>query len=588
MKDAFPPRTDEQHRQLGEEYRNLSNPTARKNFVKAYATRFTQLSRLPYFDIVSQVVVDPMHNLFLGTFFTLHTRPQYCLLAVPGLVKTHFYQIWVQNKILRPNHELRRLHELLPEFTIPVSCGKLPTDIGMPSGGSLTADQWLLLVTVYGPIVIPQLWQSCLSQTADKETLNDRIKIIARQEAEKNADSNRQAANAEALKAAKVLGKEALAAEKARIAQEKAEADQAKKVERERVKEAKKKEKVRVAAEKRAQRQNGKGKNVPSKEQDTSIDHNEEHRHVDGDEDDTDLKFKLHHRDPANFLKLSRALRFLMKHVISDRNIEQADQLIREYCAELIPTYQLLQGSDPLGNEVSEIMLKASSEERGTVAGLAALSRDLEDMSSDVGMVYGLSPRRQRRTMSLETYELLARTISLLSPSTPVHCRYRHPVVPNSIPLDREALFFDYVVVHGKRYYASRSVGSKSSSLVQVTLPSLDSSTTRIAYGEILEIIQFDQDIRHTNESMWFARVRWFKKWSGERESIWDTCESVGVRLWELEEYETQDTQLPSLIPPGWIGGQLALKTIVIGGSARSKVWATISLAKVRHHLIII
>ena len=36
------------------------------NFVKEHATRYTQLSRLPYFDLVNQIVVDPMHNLFLG------------------------------------------------------------------------------------------------------------------------------------------------------------------------------------------------------------------------------------------------------------------------------------------------------------------------------------------------------------------------------------------------------------------------------------------------------------------------------------------------------------------------------------------
>jgi len=27
-------------------------------------------------------------------------------------------------------------------------------DIGVPSGGSLTADQWLLLATIYGPIAV--------------------------------------------------------------------------------------------------------------------------------------------------------------------------------------------------------------------------------------------------------------------------------------------------------------------------------------------------------------------------------------------------------------------------------------------------
>jgi hypothetical protein len=33
--------------------------------------------------------------------------------------------------------------------------------------------------------------------------------------------------------------------------------------------------------------------------------------------------------------------------------------------------------------EAAEIMLKASNEERGTVAGLAALSKDLEDAQVD-------------------------------------------------------------------------------------------------------------------------------------------------------------------------------------------------------------
>ncbi|KIO11445.1 hypothetical protein M404DRAFT_126669, partial [Pisolithus tinctorius Marx 270] len=80
---AFPPRTDAEQRRLGDQYHNLATPNAQKTFVKEYATRYSQLSRLPYFDLVAQIVIDPMHNLFLG------------------LVKTHFYNIWVQSKILR-------------------------------------------------------------------------------------------------------------------------------------------------------------------------------------------------------------------------------------------------------------------------------------------------------------------------------------------------------------------------------------------------------------------------------------------------------------------------------------------------------
>ena len=65
---AFRPRTNEEHRRLSEEYRRLSTITAHKSFVKSYTTRYMQLSRLPYFSLTEQIVIDPMHNLFLGMY----------------------------------------------------------------------------------------------------------------------------------------------------------------------------------------------------------------------------------------------------------------------------------------------------------------------------------------------------------------------------------------------------------------------------------------------------------------------------------------------------------------------------------------
>ncbi|KIJ11914.1 hypothetical protein PAXINDRAFT_15245 [Paxillus involutus ATCC 200175] len=369
-------------------------------------------------------------------------------------------------------------------------------------------------------------------------------------------------------------------------------------------------------------------------------------------DDNEELKFTLHPDDPAHFLKLLSALRLLIKHTITDADIEEADQLIREYCTGLIKlygsscvkpnhhyathtttfvrnfgplhdfwtflferlnkvlksfktnnhsgselettffcefhrmcqssrlTYSLLQqGTQTLQCEAAEIMLKASSEERGTVAGLAALSKELDEVHADAGQQYGLSPRRQCKIMTNNTYQLLAQTICFQSPETPVHCRSNCPVVPHSLPLNREATFFDYVTVKGKRYYASRSVRVKSSSLVQVGLPHADRERITYAHGEITEIFQFDQDIHHKNESMWFARMRWFKSWTGERDDIWDKFAAMNVRLWEIEEYHDKDTQLPALISPQWICGHLALKTVSIGAN-RIKVWATIDLAK--------
>jgi hypothetical protein len=63
---VFRCRTNEEHRRLDDDYQRLGTPTARKNFVKEYATRYAELSCLPYFNLVEQIVIDPMHNLFLG------------------------------------------------------------------------------------------------------------------------------------------------------------------------------------------------------------------------------------------------------------------------------------------------------------------------------------------------------------------------------------------------------------------------------------------------------------------------------------------------------------------------------------------
>jgi len=119
--------------------------------------------------------------------------------------------------------------------------------------------------------------------------------------------------------------------------------------------------------------------------------------------------------------------------------------------------------------------------------------------------------------MTLETCRLLAKTICLHSPLTPVHCRLDPPIVPHSIPLNRKATFFDYVMIEGKRYHASRTVGYNSSSLVHAVIPNSHGhgEQRRNGYGEILEVFQLDQDIHFEGQSMWFARMHWFKPWHG-------------------------------------------------------------------------
>ncbi|KIJ06435.1 hypothetical protein PAXINDRAFT_158731, partial [Paxillus involutus ATCC 200175] len=170
--------------------------------------------------------------------------------------------------------------------------------------------------------------------------------------------------------------------------------------------------------------------------------------------------------------------------------------------------------------QTSRLMVKASNEERGTVAGLAALSQELDDVNDDAVRSYDLSPRHQTQVMSSDTYQMLARTICMRFPLTPVHCQYEQPLVPHSLPLNPGAVFFEYVIVNGKRYYASRTVGFNKSSFVHTIIPR---STGGVAhgYGEILEIFQVTQQFRAGGQSLWFARMRWFKAWEGQRDNVW-------------------------------------------------------------------
>ena len=54
------------------------------------------------------------------------------------------------------------------------------------------------------------------------------------------------------------------------------------------------------------------------------------------DDDDEDLPSCLHPDNPSNFLKLGHALRLLLGREVTDDQIDEADQLLCEYCQELV------------------------------------------------------------------------------------------------------------------------------------------------------------------------------------------------------------------------------------------------------------
>ncbi|KAI0038184.1 hypothetical protein FA95DRAFT_1505991 [Auriscalpium vulgare] len=144
--NGFEPRSGQEHRMHAATYAELAgDPKAQDAFFKERSARYFELSRLPYFDPVRMTVFDPMHNILLG------------------IVKTHWYNGWVQTKALRERtpkvaRELDQIHNYLRAFEMPSWVARLPQQVGYPAGGSLSADEWKGMATVYGPIVIPFIW----------------------------------------------------------------------------------------------------------------------------------------------------------------------------------------------------------------------------------------------------------------------------------------------------------------------------------------------------------------------------------------------------------------------------------------------
>lgn len=112
---GFPKRDNASHRESGNRYADLTTESAPAKYATNNAVRWSEFARLPYFDLVRMIVVDPMHNLLLGTSTAIILLLFRSNADSLGLVKTHFYHIWVQGKVLRKTKELRGLHKILSE-----------------------------------------------------------------------------------------------------------------------------------------------------------------------------------------------------------------------------------------------------------------------------------------------------------------------------------------------------------------------------------------------------------------------------------------------------------------------------------------
>src|SRR5437764_4609841 len=100
--------------------------------------RWFELLRLPYFDPIRFLTVDPMHCLFLG------------------IAKWIVKKIWVDEGVLTPDN-LKNIQRKMNQIQVPADLGRIPRKIDRGEGFiNFTADQWRTFFTIYATT---SLWE---------------------------------------------------------------------------------------------------------------------------------------------------------------------------------------------------------------------------------------------------------------------------------------------------------------------------------------------------------------------------------------------------------------------------------------------
>ncbi|OCH84788.1 hypothetical protein OBBRIDRAFT_798774 [Obba rivulosa] len=612
IKDAFTRRTNTEHRDHMERYRALLTDAAHEHFVKDHAACWSELAHLPYFDMCRMVVVDPMHNLFLG------------------LVKSHFYHIWVQTKVLQITRKLRNFHALLVDLELSARLGHLPSLIGEPAGGSLTADQWLLLATVVGPLLLPQIWQDygILGKSAEQLARNERLlehrhsaiekTLAARRKKKKQTDAN--------IKGAPITKKGRKRARTTHTTQASEHAP--------------------------ATRRSGRVRKPTERARDMELESDDAGAAL-NDEDvysgakaesegeiDNGLPCNMHPGDLSNFLKLAQALPF---------NV--ADRLIHEYCSELLTLYgsavirpnhhyathtaeciadygplrefwtfifermnkvlksyhtdnhaggelecsflreffrtvntscllaqashaapassELAQASHAAPassgiNQAINAMFKASSDDRGT---LQALSQKIDEQTEDAMLNLNLSPRYSFESLPPHIYFAFLHYLQKMRPGLAFHSMIAVNMNPDSICIQDRALLFNYVIVNGKRFYASSRSSKRAESFIAIR-DAHDPACYLI--GELIHILSV------TNSRLGqfvLGHIDWFCPSEVRQEdTAWAECADLHVRLWKPDVFDTSNRANALINLQDIISG--VVRATVHAGETRC--WATI------------
>jgi hypothetical protein len=144
----FKERDLNEHRYNAKNWLGCISNEERKQHVSNTHVRWSELLRLPYFNPIRYLVVDPMHCLFLG--------------IARWIVK----RLWIENGKLTKS-DLELIEKRAKKIKIPTDLGRVPDNIATGEGFSqFTADQWRSFMMIYAT---PILWD--LLDESDRKIL---------------------------------------------------------------------------------------------------------------------------------------------------------------------------------------------------------------------------------------------------------------------------------------------------------------------------------------------------------------------------------------------------------------------------------
>ena len=131
-REKWKARTDADHRSKISQIQGTNSATERNTLESKFGCRYSVLLQLPYFDPTRMLIIDPMHNLFLGTAKRMKT-------------------IWMDNQQpLLTHDQIQTIQDRVNDMHVPSDIGRIPRKVETKFSG-FTADQyknWVILYSI--------------------------------------------------------------------------------------------------------------------------------------------------------------------------------------------------------------------------------------------------------------------------------------------------------------------------------------------------------------------------------------------------------------------------------------------------------